>query len=164
MKKNKLGFTLIELLAVVLIIGLLTSIALPQYRRSIARAEATEAMKNLKTIFDSAKRYKAATSTAPTKLQGLDVSFFDATSDTASTFSIGKFDYTFANDSIRACRANQPANKTYCLYFYYKLKVDTTNYGQDVMTCKLTSTGTKYDWLCEMLGTTTIRTNEYLME
>ena len=78
MKKNHTGFTLIELLAVVMIIAMLTSVALPQYRKSVQRAESMEALVNLRTIFDAAKRYRSANSEAPMKLNGLDVSFFDA--------------------------------------------------------------------------------------
>ena len=39
MKVNKKGFTLLEMLVVVLIIGILASVALPQYRRSVNKAK-----------------------------------------------------------------------------------------------------------------------------
>ena len=54
MPKNKCGFTIIELLTVVIIIAALTAIALPQYQRSVARAEAMEAMVSLRTLYESA--------------------------------------------------------------------------------------------------------------
>ncbi len=56
-KNHKLGFTLLELLVVVLIIGILASIALPQYRKSVEKAKLSEALINLKTIEESVDRY-----------------------------------------------------------------------------------------------------------
>ena len=56
-KKNKLGFTLIEMLVVVLIIGILAGIALPQYNKAVEKARLPEALVNIRNIEGSLQRY-----------------------------------------------------------------------------------------------------------
>ena len=53
---KKKGFTLIELLAIITIISILASIALPGYRRSVERARVAEALTLMRAIYDSCER------------------------------------------------------------------------------------------------------------
>ena len=57
MKVNKKGFTLLELLVVVLIIGILGAIALPQYKKSVLRAKAAQVDVILSTTMKAVNEY-----------------------------------------------------------------------------------------------------------
>ena len=56
MTKNA-GFTLIELLVVVLIIGILSAVALPQYQKTVLKSRTSEAWTNLSALHTAVKLY-----------------------------------------------------------------------------------------------------------
>jgi prepilin-type N-terminal cleavage/methylation domain-containing protein len=61
-KKSEKGFTLVELMIVVVIIGILASIAIPKFSSIISRSKVTEAKLMLKQIVDLEKTYYLANS------------------------------------------------------------------------------------------------------
>lgn len=56
---NKKGFTLVEVLVVVVIIGILSAVALPQYRKVMEKASFTKAEVMAKSLYDSCERMVA---------------------------------------------------------------------------------------------------------
>lgn len=73
MKNNKKAFTLIELLVVVLIIGILSAVALPQYQKAVEKAKAAQALTLLRSVADATKAYHMTNGTYPSKFDELDV-------------------------------------------------------------------------------------------
>mgnify|MGYP003290235609 CR=1 FL=1 len=69
----KKGFTLIELLVVVLIIGILSAVALPQYTKAVTKARFAEAFTNLKTISDAVKICELETGTNVSSISDCDL-------------------------------------------------------------------------------------------
>ena len=77
----KKAFTLIELLVVVLIIGILASIALPQYQKAVRRSKIAEAKKNLKKLVEATDLYLLSNQLANSTdidMDDLDISVSDS--------------------------------------------------------------------------------------
>ena len=71
------GFTLLELLVVVLIIGILAGIALPQYKMAVDKTEFTKLRSLAKTLADAYQRFYMVNNRYPYDFESLDVSLPD---------------------------------------------------------------------------------------
>lgn len=106
-RRKTAGFTLIELLVVVLIIGILASIAIPQYFKVVERARISEGHTFISQLKQAQERYLARQgnyiqSNASVGL--LDVNF----SGTSPGFGMKFYSATIAAGSGTGCAAGDP--------------------------------------------------------
>ena len=86
------GFTLIELLVVVLIIGILSAVALPQYEKAVEKSRSAQALTLLRSFYNAQQAYYMANGVYASKIDDLDLSiswtgsskWYDGATDTKS--------------------------------------------------------------------------------
>ena len=130
------GFTLIELLVVVLIIGILSAVALPQYTRAVEKSRVAEAKTVLKEIAQAQDAYMLA---SPDGRPTDDFSQLDITVPNS-----GKWSYWLDEDmgpGTYALCAEQPGKNYYILYMkgygpedgeFYCSPTDPANKGCEI--------------------------------
>jgi len=149
----KKGFTLIELLVVVLIIGILSAVALPQYERSVERARVAEAKIMLNTMFKNrqmceletpgecgVEQFLNPTIEYPTEPREVDNCFDDA------CFNTKNWNYGTDTGAYYANRI-MSADSTYWPYY---IGFDWDGSGEMELYCANNSDEGK-DW-CKMIG------------
>lgn len=103
--KNKRGFTLIELLVVVLIIGILTAMALPDYQRATEISRAGSALAFSRAFCDAVDRYYMANGRFPSPPEVLDIGVTNCPKyfrcNYAQLVSDGKFDVQRENGPFK---------------------------------------------------------------
>ena len=97
-KQNRKGFTLLELLVVVLIIGILAAIALPQYKFAVAKSKFATLKNIVKATVEAEERYYMLHNDYTPNISGLDI-------------DIPNFDYLCTNEG-RQCTYYLNENKT----------------------------------------------------
>lgn len=173
----KKGFTLIELLVVVLIIGILSSVALPQYTKAVEKSRATEAQTMLGNLSTAEQIYQMSTGNFTGDLSVLDLQLPGVGSAQTNTVSTKNFKFlittpaaangtatTFAAEARRITSAG--ANATGDLGYKLTLAIDANGVisrqcvGSD-KTCKSIANGatctaaasTSKDWCYNSSGT-----------
>ncbi len=140
-KNLKQGFTLLELLVVVLIIGVLAAIALPQYNKEVEKGRATEALTILKTIANASHIYYMTNGSYPQNIDELDI---EIPGTSITNFGVHRvqskyFEYGTNRDSGRSSII-AIANRLPISTFYW------LNYFDDNVICCYTTNakGTKF--------------------
>lgn len=98
--ENRKGFTLIELLVVVLIIGILASVALPQYQKAVEKSRLMQQVILVNSIVKAQELYYMANGSFSSDLENLDIdvpkgcSFLSGASD-KSYVGCGKYSVNY---------------------------------------------------------------------
>ena len=121
---NKKAFTLIELLVVVLIIGILSAIALPQYQKAVYKARATEAMIMIKALANAQEVYYLANGEYTNDLSELDIEI--PTNQIGGNLFTDK--YSYACVQKRQCTAS--VNNVNMPQFESVMQNDSANSGK----------------------------------
>lgn len=107
MRRSQSGFTLIELLVVVLIIGILASIAIPQYFKVVERARLSEAQAFISTTKQAQERFLARQGNYVKDngdLSKLDIQF----AGSSPTYGMKYFSVKVGAGSATGCQTGDP--------------------------------------------------------
>ena len=116
--KNQ-AFTLIEILVVVLIIGILAAIAVPQYQKAVAKSEASESYLLLNNLFKAENAYLLATGKYTHNTADLDIKFPCQINNNNQFNACGKFYWRFCGSDLCAFAARTYGDGFYYLEVYF---------------------------------------------
>jgi prepilin-type N-terminal cleavage/methylation domain-containing protein len=160
--KNMKGFTLIETLVVVLIIGILAAIALPQYQKAVERTKVAEALALSKMLGEAEERFFLANGRYTLDPSELDIRVKDfdilkqdnttigGTKDWQYTIRVDRNGLQYSVDNVIQMRRIMPYLEGSYSYMYSV----TYRYSQKVFTCTIPENAPeKAHKYCDNIGT-----------
>ncbi len=149
-EKRQKGFTLIEMLVVVLIIGVLAAIALPQYQHTVDKARYAALMDITRAIADANERFYLVNDRYSTNFNQLDV---DISANSVSG-SVAYFDWgncTFIGQQEIQCTNNTTLKNQFIIQ--YDRGTGAGYSGGIVCTAQGVEANSRYDKVCQNVGT-----------
>lgn len=153
------GFTLIELLVVVLIIGILASVALPQYEKSVMKSRYSTMMDIVNSIADAEETYYLANGSYTNDFETLAVEPSGCTlseDKSECVYPWGKCALltgeTYANRVL--CANTVGLKNAYARYLANITRADATSMANKRYCWAFSATEDKYSKLCGGLGAT----------
>lgn len=126
-EKNMKGFTLIELLVVVLIIGILSAVALPQYTLAVEKARVAEALSVIRTIANAREVYRLANGELPHDFSLLDIDLPGTIDSEGECLTTSSWDYCIDVDTTDASRTGISDENYYVISYYPVEEYKDTN-------------------------------------
>jgi len=160
--KNRKGFTLLELLVVVLIIGILASIALPQYQMAVTKAKVASMLPLMRRWYDALVEYKLQHGDYGNDNEG----YPDGANLGVNWPSDWQYDGEPCRDSIECgndywyCMANDDYGRVYCVhdidannsFVIFMFQPDAEQFDGVAGMTVCDATGTEGEKVCKALG------------